>query len=1213
MMKYYLLIFAFIFSFSCFSQSVVIALQNFDETTPEWSYTTDIIFFDNSTDGFFGIHDGDSDGDSNDTGFASQATAITSSVIENDFLFIHDLHDEFENGTNQEAFITFENIDVSSFFDIQITFDYEVFEFENSDYIVYEVIEDGITSQAETLIKNGVGSVSFFIKNSTTNLSLRLIINQNGEADYAAIDNIKLEGKPIIPCNDLFISEYVEGTSSTNHRNNFIEIYNPTSNSINLENYDLVTFTNESVSVSNTLTLTGTIAAFGVFLIEDTTENLGISANLSSSSAVMNFNGNDKIALVNSSTIIDLIGIIGDSNDFAKDITLRRKSNIQSPNTQYNSSEWDMYELENIKNIHQHVSICSGPIPEIEVTGNFNNISDEASATSFSNNTYFGAINVETGESISKSFTIKNNGNADLNISGVEIIGSNPSYFSLENAIIATIIPTDSIQFTISFEAISQGIKSAIIKITNTDNSENPFQFLIQGEGTGNSNSPLLISQYYEGDGNNKWLEITNISNNATPNDMYYLALYRNDNAKNPIGLNPSIQKAIPTMQPGEVLKYTSTLSTSKPEYALDGTEIKTQICQFSGDDIVLISTSNDINCWENKIDIIGNSSNWGENKSFIRKYGCEESLPKTGFTISDWLIFETEEVDIAVTGYNIVLGEHYTGSTTFENNNIWNNGFPDIYREVSIDSDYNTNFFTNFQSCNLTINTGKIVTIEPDDYITIQSELTVNGVLNVLHEGSLLMIDNDGLVLNNGEINIHKTSTTLKKYDYTYWSSPVTSAILETVFNASPQNSFYNFNTSNYIDSNNDNEDDDENAWQRVTGEMVVGVGYTAMAPNTTPFINSQSIVFTGEINNGTIEVPVNLSADNANTSDDWNLIGNPYPSAIDANLLLNHPANLNTLGGSVYFWTHNTSPDGTIYSSDDYAVYTVGTGGIAAVSQGQTPTGTIASGQGFFVEGIQQGSIIFNNEMRTNIGNTNFFKTNRSKEEKVKENDKLWLNLYNNKGAFSQILIGFIPGASEVVEQKYDGKRLDGNSFVSFYSIINNENLAIQGTKSWSGNEVVPLGFSSKIKEKVALAIGIDHLEGNMKNQDIYLHDKHLNIIHNLKLEDYSFQTETEGHYNDRFALQFNASILTIENLETTKEELLIKNDIHNISVRTNKNSIINDIKIYDVLGRKFKDQTINSSEFIITKNIFNQKGIYIIQVKLENSMVLVKKFIP
>jgi len=55
----------------------------------------------------------------------------------------------------------------------------------------------------------------------------------------------------------------------------------------------------------------------------------------------------------------------------------------------------------------------------------------------------------------------------------------------------------------------------------------------------------------------------------------------------------------------------------------------------------------------------------------------------------------------------------------------------------------------------------------------------------------------------------------------------------------------------------------------------MKTGKGYTAMAPNTNPFINKQSVSFEGPVNNGIINVPVALSNDDTNNNDDWNLNG--------------------------------------------------------------------------------------------------------------------------------------------------------------------------------------------------------------------------------------------------------------------------------------------------------------------------------------------------
>ncbi len=722
-----------------------------------------------------------------------------------------------------------------------------------------------------------------------------------------------------------------------------------------------------------------------------------------------------------------------------------------------------------------------------------------------------------------------------------------------------------------------------------------------------------MITQYYEGFGNNKWLEITNISDTTTPENTYYLALFRNLDAESPIGINPTVKKLIPILNSGETLKYSASLNVDSPAYAIDGNEIKTNICTFDGNDIIIISTTDNETCWENKIDIIGNSTNWGQKKSLVRKYGCEKSEPKTGFDINDWLVYEVSEINSAIAGFNLRIGEHYFGSTIFETNNIWNNGFPDKYREAFIDSDFNTFSHGNIEVCNLTINNNKTLSINNDNYISIINDLLVKGTLNVLHEGSLVMTNDNGLVTNNGIINIHKTTTPFKQYDYTYWSSPIKNANLENVFEDSPQNSFFKFETQYFSDLNNDSYDDDENAWQQINGAMESGIGYTAMAPNTNPFINTQSVIFTGEVNNGIIKVPVYLSEDNLNEDDDWNLIGNPYPSAIYAELFLNYNTILN---GSIYFWTHNTSAnsneDNKKYSSDDYAIFTVGTGGIMANSKGQIPTGIIASGQGFFAEAIQQGELEFNNSMRVKTGNNNFFKTKSTKNDEAIQKNKIWLNLYNEQGAFSQLLIGFIEGASESFESAYDGLRFEGNNFLSFYSITENQHLAIQGTLPFKGDEIIPLGFSTAIEEKIILKIGIDHLEGKLKTKDIFLYDRLLQKTHNLQIDDYEFSIENKGNFNNRFSLNFNNTVLGLDEIKSIDEKIIIKNENRFFTIKTSENSIISSIRIFDILGRSIKQIDVNNKEVLINNNNFNTSGIFIIYVKLNNSKILIQKII-
>ncbi len=1205
MLKYVFFLVLNIVMSSLYAQ-ITIANQSFETTNENWNFTT-------STPPC-------SSGDDSWNYHVSLENIYPSDGLQ--FWGVRDLNGDC-GGSDFES-LTFSNINISEYRDVVLSFDYNAFELDNGDDIKFEVFLDDV-SQGEVIIfegnsnlsTNGWETATIYIPNTSSLIKLIISIKQNGNDDYLGIDHVLLTGNQITYCSELMISEYIEGTSIDNHRNNYIEIYNPTGQNMELDGYNLTKYTNDNLSPTSQIPLTGSITAYGTYVIEDLTENLGIDADISSNSSVMDFNGNDKIVLRKNEEIIDIIGVIGSNDIFAEDIDLRRKSFVQGPNSQYNENEWDIYGLEDTTNLNSHTSTCSGNIPEIEVTGNLYNIVDGSLTTNTLNNTYFGSIDPASTDGITKSFTIKNIGNANLDISTINIVGSNTSNFILNNSTPISISPNDSITFEINFKPLSKGIKTAMLTIANNDASENPFSFVIKGEGSGVTNSPLMITQYYEGDGNNKWLEITNISDSATQENVYFLALFRNEDANNPIGIKPSVKKVIPGLIAGETIKYSASVNVNTPEYAIDGTEVKTNICTFDGNDIIIISTTDDTSCWVNKTDIIGNSNNWGSNICFVRKYGCETVEPSTGFKEEDWLTFDIFEVNTAPVGLNKRVGEHYVGSTIFDSSGTWNNGLPDIYRNVFINANYNTILNGNLDVCNIIINENMTLEVGADNYLSVKNDLTINGILEILHQGSVIMTNNAGTVTTNGTTNIHKTTTEIKPNDYTYWSSPVKNAHLANVFAASPQNSFYTFTTENYIDADNDSNDDDANAWQIANGTMEIGKGYTAMAPNISPFIDTQSVIFNGEINNGIISIPVQLSGNANNEDDDWNLIGNPYPSAISVDSLINYQTNKTMLSGSIYFWTHSTAADSTQkYCADDYAMYTVGTGGIAAYSNGSIPTGYIASCQGFFVEAKQQGNIEFSNSMRVKTDNNNFFKSDQLKAPNTKEKDKIWLNLYNDQGAFSQILIGFIDGASASYEPNYDGLRFDTNNFISFYSFAEEHKLAIQGLPPFRGDEIIPLGLSSNIEEEIELKIQLSQISGTLKKQDIYLLDKELNKLHLLNKEAYSFKVQSNTKIQNRFSLQFNNAILNNDDIVENKsgsDKLIVCNNTQQLQISTNHKSSIASLEIYDLLGRRIYQNNVSNSVIIVSKNIFNSTGIYIIKVHLANANVLVKKIIP
>lgn len=159
-------------------------------------------------------------------------------------------------------------------------------------------------------------------------------------------------------CNELFISEYVEGSGN----DKAIEIYNPTNGPIDLTGYSLARYSNGSPTiVGSILQLAGTIAANDVFVVvngQTTIEQGGQSPPVSpalqaladqldgpygTSGAPTYMNGDDAITLEKNGVKVDIFGKIGEdpgtawSTDFpftgggtwiTKDYTLRRRDSI---------------------------------------------------------------------------------------------------------------------------------------------------------------------------------------------------------------------------------------------------------------------------------------------------------------------------------------------------------------------------------------------------------------------------------------------------------------------------------------------------------------------------------------------------------------------------------------------------------------------------------------------------------------------------------------------------------------------------------------------------------------------------------------------------------------------------------------------------------------------------------------------------------------------
>lgn len=751
------------------------------------------------------------------------------------------------------------------------------------------------------------------------------------------------------------------------------------------------------------------------------------------------------------------------------------------------------------------------------------------------------------------------------------------------------------------------------------------------GAGSGD----IMITQYYEGAATNKWIEVKNISGAIIPANTYYIVVLNNADADAPASADPS-NAGSPSFNNNvlistdlaidEVRRYkhdTAVLPAyaSPGEVGYDGnpTFVFPSVASlFSGDDIVIISTTNDSSTWTNRVDVIGDGTLWGDRRCFVRN-SCVASGPSITWDPNEWVEFTDAEVETPVLGTNPYLGIHQDGITTW-NGATWSNGSPDRSREVSLSGDYNTSTHGDLIVCSLTIDSGVTVAIPSATYIDIENDLTVNntGIMNINHEGSLIMVEDAGSVTLNGTgiINVAKNTTSMEQYDFTYWSSPVTSTTIGTALSGWPINNAYSYIAANYEDLDNDEFDDNGDVWSQVMAStpMALGVGYAAMGPTAGVFPRTESIMFSGTVNNGVVTTAVDLSADATDTDDDWNLIGNPYPSAISADDFITFNTNIT---GTLYFWTHvddvsiaNPGPFAFNYSTDDYAMYNVSGGiGTGSVSGSTAPTGFIASGQGFFLEAITAGTVTFNNSMRSNAySNTDFFRPNTAENgtTSTPERDRIWVNMTNPDGVFSQLLIGFFDDATLQKDRLYDGVRLKGSNYISFYSIEASDEFGIQGRPAFTGNDIVPLGYDSYILGDIT--ISIDALEGvlNTVNTNVYLKDLELNITHDLKQSDYTFTT-TDGVFSNRFELQFvNNSLLSVDEVVNENDLAVYLNTNNELEIKQRTRTQINSITVYSILGKQIASITDMNQKISLREQA---SGVYIVIIDTEKGKLTKK----
>jgi len=188
------------------------------------------------------------------------------------------------------------------------------------------------------------------------------------------------------PCSNLFFSEYIEGTNN----NKVLEIYNPTSSPINLTNYKVWISFNGGTTTSSVY-LQGVLNPDSIYVLANTSASAPILALADQLSGALDFNGDDAVALIDTSSddTLDIIGVIGfDPGAFwvvgSGSTQLHTLTRIASVNNgQHNwvigATEWNVFPSNDFTQLGTHsMTPCAATPPDVYLVNATQNVNEGA-------------------------------------------------------------------------------------------------------------------------------------------------------------------------------------------------------------------------------------------------------------------------------------------------------------------------------------------------------------------------------------------------------------------------------------------------------------------------------------------------------------------------------------------------------------------------------------------------------------------------------------------------------------------------------------------------------------------------------------------------------------------------------------------------------------------------------------------------------------------
>jgi hypothetical protein len=578
---------------------------------------------------------------------------------------------------------------------------------------------------------------------------------------------------------------------------------------------------------------------------------------------------------------------------------------------------------------------------------------------------------------------------------------------------------------------------------------------------------------------------------------------------------------------------------------------------------------------------------------------------------------------------------------------------------------------------------------------LTITHYLKLNGSIDLVGESQLIQTEGSILDESSSGYIERDQQGTANSYNYNYWSSPVSlqgaannstytigSVMLDGTNSAAITHPNLNFGAwhefadgaystprkiSNYWLYKFRGTANVYSQWVHVgsEGTLNAGEGYTMKGTSGGAAISDrQNYVFKGKPNNGTILLNIEPNQNY--------LLGNPYPSSIDANKFILDNLNAanvsgatntkNVFNGALYFWDHFAGKSHILLEYvGGYATRNL-TGGVPAASTDERINANDAKGtkvpgqfipvaQGFFINSVLDqnlsgnytvdgGDVIFKNSQRafvteTNPVNSQFLRPeNNSKKEKQEDTRaKIRLDFRSPMGYNRQILVGLDPNTTNGFDLGYDA-HLNDNNPEDMYWLIDGNKFVIQGVPNFDLEQVLPLGI--KLKEEGDFSIRINKLENISEDVNIYLKNLEDSTYVDLRKADFKMKLEP-GNYNERFQIVFQKEKNDTEkpdpDEETEEEEQGTDGDSgeeeftdgelevfyvgnHRELAVLNPNKFeIQRIVIYDLLGQKIQEyQNVSNDKDVRLPVREFAAAVYVVKLysgnkEISKSIILIK----